>query len=56
MVQNSQEKKPDTKKKEKKCPFNSDGSLSCQNCRLFIHVSKDVGKVCAINFMAMRSE
>ena len=53
-MQNLQEKKPDAKKKEPRCPFDKD--LKCEDCRLFIHVSKDVGKVCSINLTAMRSD
>ena len=53
-MQNSKDKKPEnkTKAKAKRCPF---GDLACGDCRLYQHISKSIGKVCSINFMAMRS-
>ena len=41
-------------KREKKCPFNP--VLACEDCRLFIQISKELGQVCSINFLAMRSD
>jgi len=53
-MQNSQEKKPTKSEiKEKRCPFDKD--LKCEDCRLYQSFSKDIGKVCSINFTAMRS-
>lgn len=58
-MQNSPEKKQENKAEKKeeakqlRCPF---GDLVCSECRLFQFFSKDIGKICSINFLAMRSE
>ena len=54
-MKNSQEKKPENKTKAevKRCPFDKD--IKCEDCRLYQNFSKDIGKVCSINFIAMRS-
>jgi len=66
MVQNSQEKNPIASIKREaeikedlhplRCPFAASNiNFKCEQCRLFIHVSKGVGRVCSINYLAMRS-
>lgn len=54
-MQDSQEQKPEnkTKAKVKRCPF--DKSLMCEDCRLFQEFSKEIGKACSLNFVALRS-
>ena len=42
-------------KREKKCPFSSNINFRCEDCRLYQHRSEAIGKVCSINFTAMRS-
>lgn len=41
------------KEEQKRCPF--DKTLKCEDCRLYVHFSKDSGKVCSIIFTAVRS-
>lgn len=39
--------------KEARCPFDKD--LACENCRLYQFISSDTGKICSINYLALRS-
>lgn len=52
-MQNLKESKP--KKKELRCPFSQNPNFKCEDCRLFKEISKDVGKVCVLIYLAMRS-
>jgi len=58
-MQNSQEKKPESKKiKVKQCPFDNslDKSLKCEDCRFYKELHQSLGPVCVFVFLAMRSD
>lgn len=52
-MSNSHEKKPETKIKEKRCPF--DKSLKCEDCRLFWEFSNALAPMCVLIYTAIRS-